>query len=319
MAPQTPLERFILFPIAHQHLYDMYLQAVASFWTVGEVDLARDKDDWATLTDDERHFILTVLSFFATSDRVVNENLAKNFSCEVPYPEAKQFYDMQIGMEAIHTQMYGELIVSYESDARRRDALFRAIVDHPSIEAKAQWALRYMNAATTPIEQRLIAFACVEGVFFSASFCAIFYFKKRGLLPGLAFSNELISRDEGLHRDFACVLYRTMYARQDDAAVHAIVRDAVAAEQAFVRDALPVHIIGMNQDLMAQYVEYVADHLLVALGHPKCFHTANPFEWMDLISLSGKTNFFEKRVGEYQKAGVVDDQRSGLFHLEEDF
>jgi ribonucleotide reductase beta subunit family protein with ferritin-like domain len=312
------LERFILFPIVNQRLYDMYLQAVASFWTVGEVDLARDKDDWQKMTDDERHFILTVLSFFATSDRVVNENLAKNFSCEVPYPEAKQFYDMQIGMEAIHTQMYGELIFSYEADARKRNALFRAIVGHPSIEAKANWALRYMDPSIA-FEQRLIAFACVEGIFFSASFCAIFYFKKRGLLPGLAFSNELISRDEGLHRDFACLLYRTMYAKQDDAAVHQIVRDAVAVEQAFVRDALPVHIIGMNKDLMAQYVEYVADHLLVSLGHTRLFHAANPFEWMDLISLSGKTNFFEKRVGEYQKAGVVDGQRDCQFHLEDDF
>lgn len=312
------LERFILFPIKHQNLYDFYLKAVASFWTTSEVNLQHDKSQFEKLTDEEKNFILSVLSFFATSDQVVNENLAKNFSVEVTIPEARQFYDFQIGVEAIHTQMYGELINFYESDLAKRAKLFESVINNDSINQKAKWALNY-TSSDIDFPSRLIAFACVEGIFFSASFCAIFYFKKRGLLPGLTFSNELISRDEGLHRDFACELYSSYYKELTDERVHEIVKGAVEAEKSFVKNALPVNIIGMNAEAMMKYIEFVADHLLETLKHPKCFHTPNPFEWMELISLPGKTNFFEKRVGEYAKAGVMDDDQRNVFEIADDF
>lgn len=314
---KSSLDRFILFPIKHQVLYDYYLKAVSSFWTTSEVNLSSDKAQFVKLTNSEQHFILSVLSFFATSDQVVNENLAKNFSVEVHICEARQFYDFQIGVEAIHTQMYGELINFYESDPEKRKQLFESVIHNPSINKKTEWALMYTsNDADFPT--RLIAFACVEGIFFSASFCAIFYFKKRGLLPGLTFSNELISRDEGLHRDFACELYRSHFKHLTDEQVHAVVTSAVEAEKSFVHHALPVNIIGMNSDMMMKYVEFVADHLLESLGHTKYYNTINPFEWMELISLSGKTNFFEKRVGEYAKAGIMDERRN-VFGVDDDF
>ena len=285
---------------------------------MSEVDLTHDKSDFESLKDEEKWFIMRVLSFFATSDRIVNENLAKNFSLEVDICEAKQFYDFQIGVEAIHTQMYGELINFYESDEDKRRDLFYAVVNSDSISQKAKWALKYTDE-TSSFESRLVAFACVEGIFFSASFCAIYYFKKRGLMPGLTFSNELISRDEGLHRDFACALYRDHFYNLSDAEVHDIVSSAVDAEKVFVKDALPVHIIGMNADLMMQYIEFVADHLLETLNHTKLYNATNPFEWMDLISLQGKTNFFEKRVGEYAKAGVMNDASRNQFQIVDDF
>ena len=311
------LERFILFPIQYENLYNFYLKAVASFWTTAEVNLQQDKSQFDALTKNEQSFILSVLSFFATSDQVVNENLAKNFSTEINIPEATQFYNFQIGVEAIHTQMYGELILFYESNMEERNKLFRSVINNPCIRQKTEWALKY-TAKDVDFSSRLIAFACVEGIFFSASFCAIFYFKKRGLLPGLTFSNELISRDEGLHRDFACELYNSHCEKLDDLKVFEIVQAAVEAEKIFVKDALPVNIIGLNAELMMQYIEFVADHLLNSLGHPKCFNTVNPFEWMELISLPGKTNFFEKRVGEYAKAGVGDNERN-VFQTIEDF
>lgn len=301
----SELERFmpILSP-RYASLHKFYLQQVSCFWTTSEVDLSHDRAQFEEMSKAEQHFILTILSFFATSDRVVNENLAKNFSVEVDIFEASQFYAVQIGIEAIHTQMYGELITFYERDVDKQRELFRAVITNTSVSAKAEWALQYTSASTA-FEKRLVAFACVEGIFFSASFCAIFYFKKRGLLPGLTFSNELISRDEGLHRDFACELYKNHYEKLTDSAVHEIVTSAVTAEKLFVENALPVKIIGMNSDMMMEYIEFVADHLLEALGHTKFYNTANPFEWMELISLQGKTNFFEKRVGEYAKAGVM--------------
>lgn len=317
---QESMDRFCLFPITDSASFDFYLQSVASFWTVSEVDLTQDQVDYGTLSEEEKEFISKVLAFFAASDGIVNENLAANFAQEVTVPEIRQFYGFQIGMETIHAHMYGLMIQTFEQDAAKRTALFRAVQEVPSIHAKAKWALRW-TTNKTPFAQRLVAFACVEGIFFSASFCAIYFFKKRGKMPGLTFSNELISRDEGLHRDFACHVYSMLRHRLDQSVVHEIIRSAVDCESGFVRDALRVDLIGMNAKMMQTYVEFVADHLLCALSYDKLYNVDNPFEWMDLISLSGKTNFFEKRVGEYQKAGVMQSagQVSRAFVTDEDF
>jgi len=303
----------------------MYKKAEACFWTVEEVDLTSDRADWQALDDDERHFIEHVLAFFAASDGIVNENLAINFFNEVQLPEARCFYGFQITIENIHAEMYGLLIDTYITDHHRKEHLLHAAQTVPCIKRKADWALRWTNG-DQPFAARLVAFAVVEGIFFSGSFCAIFWMKKRGKMPGLTFSNELISRDEGMHCDFACLLYSMLERRLPDETVWDIVRDAVAHEQEFIRDALPVRLIGINSDLMAQYIECVADRLIVALGHPRLFGAANPFEWMELISLQGKTNFFEKRVGEYRKAGVVDStstdglgSRQHVFSTQDEF
>jgi len=314
----TDNARFALFPIQHTKAYEMYKQQIASFWTTEEVDLAGDMKDYQTLTQDERHFILRVLAFFASADGIVNENLAGRFLKDVQAPELRQFYGFQIGMETIHSEMYALLIDTYERDKAAKEKLFRAIDTVPSIQMKAEWALKWLSSKTT-FSERLIAFACVEGIFFSASFCAIFYLKKRGIMPGLCFSNELISRDEGLHRDFACLVYNTMVEEKlGDERVQEIVREAVEAEEAFVKDALKVNIIGMNAEQMMEYVRFVADHLLASLRHKKLYNAKNPFDWMEMISLQGKTNFFEKRVGDYQKAGVMSDAPK-VFNLDEDF
>lgn len=317
---QESMDRFCLFPITHNRAFDYYLQSVASFWTVSEVDLTQDQVDYRTLSDGEKEFISKVLAFFSASDGIVNENLAANFAREITVPEIRQFYGFQIGMETIHAHMYGLMIQTFEQDAAKRSTLFRAVHDVPSIQAKADWALRWISK-DAPFAQRLVAFACVEGIFFSASFCAIYFFKKRGKMPGLTFSNELIARDEGLHRDFACYVYSLLQNRLDQSVTHDIVRSAVDCESGFVRDALRVDLIGMNAKMMQTYVEFVADHLLCALSYDKLYNVENPFEWMDLISLSGKTNFFEKRVGEYQKAGVMQSAQhvSRSFVLDDDF
>jgi ribonucleoside-diphosphate reductase beta chain len=310
--------RFVLFPIKHQDIWEMYKKAEASFWTAEEIDLNPDLQDWENkLNDDEKHFIKHVLAFFAASDGIVNENLAVNFMNEVQYPEARCFYGFQIMMENIHSETYSLLIDSYIKDTKEKDRLFHSIDTLPCVGKKADWAIKWIGNGT--FAERLIAFAAVEGIFFSGSFCSIFWLKKRGLMPGLTFSNELISRDEGLHCDFACLLYSQLENPLPQEKVTSIIANAVAIEKEFVSDALPVRLIGMNADMMCQYIEFVADRLLVSLGCPKAFNATNPFDFMELISLQGKTNFFEKRVAEYQKSGVMGKKEDNVFKLDEEF
>lgn len=313
-------DRFVLFPIKHPDIWEMYKKAEASFWTAEEIDLAQDLQDWNDkLNDDERHFIKHVLAFFAASDGIVNENLAINFLNEVQYPEARCFYGFQVMIENIHSETYSLLIDTYIKDPVEKDRLFHAIDTVPAVKQKAEWALRWITNGS--FCERLVAFAAVEGIFFSGSFCSIFWLKKRGLMPGLTFSNELISRDEGLHCDFACLLYTQHIVKKMPAEqVTKIITDAVSIEKIFVSDSLPVKLIGMNADLMCQYIEFVADRLLVALGCPKFYNAVNPFDFMELISLQGKTNFFEKRVAEYQKSGVMSNkEENNEFRLDVDF
>lgn len=311
-------QRFVIFPIKHNDIWQFYKNAEASFWTAEELDLAQDLTDWENLNDGERHFISNVLAFFAASDGIVNENLAVDFISNVQYAEAKCFYGFQIAIENIHAEVYSLLIDTYIKDADEKDRLLNAMEHIPCVKKKADWAMRWIDNGN--FVERLIAFAVVEGIFFSGSFCSIFWLKKRGLMPGLAFSNELISRDEGMHRDFACLLYVDhIKNKMKDEDVYDIIKDAVDIEKEFVSDALPVSLIGMNATLMCQYIEFVADHLLEQLGLKKVYNSSNPFDFMELISLQGKTNFFEKRVGEYQKAGVTSDKESQSFSLDEDF
>ena len=311
--------RFVLFPIQHHDVWKMYKQAEASFWTAEEIDLSQDDNDWQhRLNEDERYFIKHVLAFFAASDGIVNENLAVNFIREVQIPEARCFYGFQIAIENIHAETYSLLIDTYIKDETEKDYLFHAIDNVPSIEKKANWALRWIENAPS-FAHRLVAFAAVEGIFFSGSFCSIFWLKKRGLMPGLCFSNELISRDEGLHCDFACLLYSMLQNKLSTETIHAIITEAVEGEKEFVAEALPVSLIGMNADMMKSYIEFVADRLLVALGHPKLYYAENPFPFMEMISMQGKTNFFEKRVGDYQKAGVMTNKEAQIFALDNDF
>ena len=310
--------RFVLFPIQHGDIWQMYKQAEASFWTAEEIDLAQDASDWAGLNDGERHFISHVLAFFAASDGIVNENLGANFFNEVQFPEAKCFYGFQIMMENIHAETYSLLIDTYIKDPKEKQRLFQAIETVPCVKKKADWALKWIMSEN--FAERLVAFAAVEGIFFSGSFCSIFWLKKRGLMPGLTFSNELISRDEGLHCDFACLLYtHHLNGKINKERVYEIIRDAVVIEQEFVSEALPVNLIGMNAKLMTEYIEFVADRLVATLGYPKIYNSTNPFDFMEMISLQGKTNFFEKRVAEYQKAGVMSEKEQNKFSLEEDF
>ena len=323
-APVEPIlrenpNRFVLFPIKHDDIWQFYKLQEACFWTAEEIDLSQDLTDWKEkLNDNERHFIKHVLAFFAASDGIVNENLAENFVAEVQYTEAKFFYGFQIMMENIHSETYSLLIDTYINDPKEKDYLFNAIENMDCVRKKADWALRWIDNGN--FAERIIAFAAVEGIFFSGSFCSIFWLKKRGLMPGLSFSNELISRDEGMHCDFACLLYNDhIQHKLDPEVVKGIITDAVEIEKEFVSDALPVNLIGMNSDMMCQYIEFVADRLLVALNHPKVYNAENPFPWMDMISLQGKTNFFEKRVGDYQKAGITTDRDKQVFSLDEDF
>lgn len=311
--------RFVLFPIQHDDIWSFYKKAEASFWTAEEIDLQPDLIDWENkLNDNERHFIKHVLAFFAASDGIVNENLAENFLSEVQYTEAKFFYGFQIAMENVHSETYSLLIDTYIKDSKEKDYLFNAIETLDCVTKKADWALRWIEKGS--FAERLVAFAAVEGIFFSGSFCSIFWLKKRGLMPGLSFSNELISRDEGLHCDFACLLYnKYVVNKMSKEQVKEIILDAVAIEKEFILDALPVKLIGMNSDLMSQYIEFVADRLLVELGNTKEFNVSNPFDFMEMISIQGKTNFFEKRVGEYQKAGVLNNEGGQNFSLDEDF
>jgi len=317
---QENKDRFVIFPINYPDIWSFYKMAEASFWTAEEVDLSPDIIDWQhKLNPDERFFIAHVLAFFAASDGIVNENLAVNFMHEVQYAEARCFYGFQIMIENIHAEMYSLLIDTYIKDAAEKDYLLGAIDTIPCVQKKANWALRWIE--TGSFAERLIAFAAVEGIFFSGSFCAIFWLKKRGLMPGLTFSNELISRDEGLHCDFACLLYTEHVVHKlPEETIHKLIIAAVAIEKEFVTDALPVGLIGMNASLMCQYIEFVADRLLLALNCSRVWNTSNPFEFMELISLQGKTNFFERRVGEYQKMGVKNREVTTKgFSLDEDF
>ncbi|HEX4887511.1 MAG TPA: ribonucleotide-diphosphate reductase subunit beta [Luteibaculaceae bacterium] len=311
-------DRFVIFPIQHDDIWAFYKKAQASFWTAEEIDLEADIADWENkLNADEQHFIKHVLAFFAASDGIVNENLAENFLSEVQYTEAKFFYGFQVAIENIHSETYSLLIDTYIKDSLEKNKLFRAIDTIDCVKKKAEWALKWIDKGS--FAQRLVAFAAVEGIFFSGSFCSIFWLKKRGLMPGLTFSNELISRDEGLHCDFACLLYtKHLINRLPKEEVQAIITEAVEIEKEFVTDALPVKLIGMNAELMSQYIEFVADRLLVELGNNKVYNVSNPFDFMEMISLQGKTNFFEKRVGEYQKAGVMSKEKQ-TFSLNEDF
>jgi len=312
-------DRFVLFPIKHDDIWSFYKKQEASFWTAEEIDLGTDITDFANkLNDDERHFIKHVLAFFAASDGIVNENLAENFLSEVQYTEAKFFYGFQVMMENIHSETYSLLIDTLIKDKAEKDHLFRAIDTLDCVKKKAEWALNWIDNGS--FQERLIAFAAVEGIFFSGSFCSIFWLKKRGLLPGLSFSNELISRDEGLHCDFACLLYNShVEEKLSKEKVQKIIVDAVDIEKEFVTDALPVRLIGMNAELMTQYIEFVADRLLVELGNDKVYNVSNPFDFMDMISIQGKTNFFEKRVGDYQKAGIMSSKEDNTFRLDADF
>merc|ERR1719413_258266 len=296
--------RFVMFPIQYPEVWEMYKKHEASFWTAEEIDLSQDLKDWDKLSESEHHFIKHVLAFFAASDGIVLENLAGQFSTEIQIPEARAFYGFQIAMENIHSETYSLLIEQYIRDPVEKERVFDAIHTMPAVEAKAQWAVQWMNRDNS-FAERIVAFAAVEGILFSGSFCAIYWLKKRGLMPGLTFSNELISRDEGLHAEFACLVYNMLQNKLPEEVVHDIIRGAVAAERRFICDALKCDLIGMNSDLMTKYIEFVADRLLTSLGHSKIFGSSNPFDWMELISLQGKTNFFEKRVGEYQKAGVM--------------
>lgn len=296
----------------------MYKKAEASFWTAEEIDLSKDLHDWNNkLNDDEKYFVSHILAFFAASDGIVNENLVERFSGEVQIPEARCFYGFQIMMENIHSETYALLIDTYIKDPVEKDRLFHAIDTVPAVKKKAEWALRWIENGS--FAERLVAFAAVEGIFFSGSFCSIFWMKKRGLMPGLTFSNELISRDEGLHCEFACLLYSMLNGKLSKEDATRIITDAVEIEKEFVTDALPVNLIGMNAKLMSQYIEFVADRWLVELGYDKVYNATNPFDFMEMISLQGKTNFFEKRVGDYQKSGVLNSVESKTFTLDDDF
>ncbi|CAL5413292.1 unnamed protein product [Camellia sinensis] len=315
-------QRFCMFPIRYPQLWEMYKKSQASFWTAEEVDLSQDVQQWDSLSNSEKHFVSHVLAFFATSDGIVLENLAARFLNDVQIPEARAFYGFQIAMENVHSEMYSLLLETYIRDSREKHRLFNAIENIPCVAQKAKWALDWIQSSNS-FAERLVAFACIEGIFFSGSFCAIFWLKKRGLMPGLTFSNELISRDEGLHCDFACLLYSLLQKQLQWQKVHHIVHKAVEIETQFVCEALPCALIGMNSTLMSQYIKFVADRLLVALQCHTKYNVENPFDWMEFISLQGKANFFERRVGDYQKASVMSGLQDGAknfaFTLDEDF
>ena len=311
--------RFVLFPIEHHKIWEMYKKQMGLFWTAEEIDLGKDLVDWPKLKPEEQHFIKNILAFFAGSDGIVLENLGSRFMNEIQIPEAKCFYGFQIAMENIHSETYSLLIDTYVKDETEKHRLLNAIETIPSVEKKAKWALRWIQDTESNFATRLVAFAAVEGIFFSGSFCAIFWLKKRGLMPGLTSSNELISRDEGLHTEFACLMYSMLNKKLSQDTIYEIIKDAVEIEKEFIVDSIPCRLIGMNSDLMCQYIEFVADRLIVQLGYDKLYNSTNPFEFMEMISMEGKTNFFEKRVMEYSKAGVGVQQDKMVFSLDADF
>ncbi|XP_074605255.1 ribonucleoside-diphosphate reductase subunit M2 [Brevipalpus obovatus] len=315
---EPSLGRYCIQPIKYPDMWAFYKKAVASLWLVEEVDLSRDMDDWDKLNDDERHFISYVLAFFASADGIVVENLARRFCDDVQIPEARCFYSFQIFIENVHAEMYGLLIETYIRDQQEKTHLFNAIETIPCVKKKADWAIKWISDSST-FAERLVAFACVEGIFFSGSFASIFWLKKRGLMPGLTFSNELISRDEGLHCDFACLLMRYIENKPPQERIVEITKQAVELEKQFLTEALPVSLIGMNIDLMSTYIEFVGDRLLVELGCDRIYNVENPFDFMDNLSLDGKTNFFEKRVAEYQKSNVYAKDKDAAFIISADF
>ena len=312
-------DRFVLFPINYSAIWDMYKKSLGVFWTPEEIDLGQDLNHWPKFKEEEQHFIKNILAFFAGSDGIVVENLGVRFMSEVQIPEARCFYGFQIAMENIHSETYSLLIDTYIKDPVEKDRLFRAIETIPSVAKKASWALKWINDEKSNFATRLIAFACVEGIFFSGSFCSIFWLKKRGLMPGLTSSNELISRDEGLHTDFAVLLYSMLQNKLSKETIEEIVKESVEIEKEFIIDSIPCRLIGMNSDLMSQYIEFVADRLAVQFGCDKIYKVANPFDFMEMISVEGKTNFFEKRVMEYSKAGVGVDKEEMEFTMDADF
>ena len=312
-------KRYVIFPIKHDAIWSMYKKAEANFWTTEELDLSKDMKDFLTLTENEQFFIKNVLAFFAASDGVVNENLVERFCNDVKVLEAKFFYGFQIAMENIHSETYSLLIDTYVKDVQEKHKLFNAIDTIPSVTKKAQWAMKWINDEESSFATRVIAFAAVEGIFFSGSFCSIFWLKKRGLMPGLCHSNELISRDEGLHTQFAVLMYSMLKDKPDNEIVLSIIMEAVDLEKEFITESLPCDLIGMNMNLMKQYIEYVSDRLLSMLGIPKIYNSSNPFDWMELISIQGKTNFFEKRVGEYSNIANPKNENKNDFSLEADF
>lgn len=315
---EESLDRFVLLPIKYDGIWKLYKEAMANFWTAEEINLTDDLQDWAKMSKDEKHFISHVLAFFSASDGIVNENLAIRFYNEVQIPEARAFYTFQMAMETIHAETYGLLIDTYIKSPKEKDHLFKAINHIPCIKKKADWAMRWIHGQED-FGLRLLAFAAVEGIFFSGSFCSIFWLKKRGLMPGLSFSNELISRDEGLHTRFAVELFKMINNKPAESVIVDMIKEAVEFEKEFITEALPVSLIGMNSKLMSQYIEYVADHLMLQLGMSPIFNATNPFDWMELISLEGKTNYFEKQNSSYKKAGIVDSKTDEKFSLVMDF
>jgi ribonucleoside-diphosphate reductase subunit M2 len=311
---EPTLDRFTVFPLKHQNLWDLYKKAQMSNWTAEEIDFSKDMEDWKSLTDNEQKFIKYILAFFAGSDGIVFENINNNFADEVQASEARSFYAYQCHNEMVHGETYSKLIDKYIKDSVEKKQLFQAIQTIPCIERKAEWAMKWFDKSRS-FAERLFAFACVEGIFFSGSFCAIFWLKKRGLLPGLCFSNELISRDEGLHQDFAVELFNMLRQKPSKDTIRTIIKEAVEIEKGFILDALPCSLIGMNSDKMSEYIEYVSDRLLKQVGHPTIWNSKNPFDFMENISLDGKTNFFEKRVGDY---GKLDDDSDNI-EFDEDF
>ena len=311
--------RYVIFPIKQEPIWHMYKKAVSSFWTPEEIDLSKDMDDFTKLKDEEQHFIKNVLAFFAASDGIVNENLVERFCNEVQVLEAKFFYGFQIAIENIHSETYSLLIDTYIKDVQEKTRLLNAIDTIPSVKKKAEWAIKWINDESSSFGTRVIAFAAVEGIFFSGSFCSIFWLKKRGLMPGLCFSNELISRDEGLHTEFAVLMYSMLQDKPTKEEVIQIIQEAVSIEKEFITESLPCSLIGMNETLMKQYIEYVADRLLQMLKIDPVYKTSNPFEWMELISIQGKTNFFEKRVGEYSNKANPGIEEELEFNMESDF
>ena len=315
--------RHVLFPIKYANMWDMYERAVASFWTVSEIDFSKDEADFESMTENERSFIKRILAFFAGADGIVNENIDCNFSEEVQIPEARAFYSYQQFNETIHSHNYSLMIDRYVQSAHERNMLLQGIHTIPCVGKKAEWAMKWMNTKNCPsFAKRLVAFSCVEGIMFSGSFCAIFWLKKRGLMPGLSFSNELISRDEGMHQDFAVMLFKYLKNRPSQSDINEIVEEAVSFEKEFITNSIPCRMVGMNDKLMSTYIEFVADRLLLQLGHDPIWHSKNPFDFMETISLGGKTNFFERRVGEYAKAGVLTsrlDDSSNYFGTDEEF
>ena len=309
--------RFVMFPISHQDVWKMYKKQVDCFWRAEEIDLSKDLTHWDGLNEDEKMFISMILAFFAASDGIVLENLAQRFMSDVQVSEARAFYGFQIAMENIHSETYSLLIETYIKDKEEKNKLFNAIVNYPCIKKKSDWAQKWIHDNRSSFATRLVAFACVEGIFFSGAFCSIFWLKKRGLMPGLTFSNELISRDEALHCEFAVLLYSKLLKKMDKSRIHEIIKEAVEIETEFICEALPCKLIGMNSQMMTQYIQFVADRLCVQLGYKKIYNVVNPFDWMELISLEGKTNFFEKRVGDYALANKTQSKEA--FDFTDDF